>query len=51
MGFAVVLRQIPKGILSVCFYLEKELCNMEWNFLMQMDGKMKIITKEEVMHG
>lgn len=40
-----------KVFMSVCFYLEKELYNTVWNFLVQVEGKMEVITREEVMHG
>ena len=33
--------------LSVCYYLKKKLYNMEWNLLIQMQGRMKVITRLE----
>lgn len=37
---------------AVCLLLfSEELPNMEWNFLVQMKGRMQVITKEELVQG
>lgn len=43
----MVCGQMPKDFLFVCFYLKKKLRNMEWNLLMQMQGRMQVMTRLE----
>lgn len=47
-----LLQSVGRHQRAFCLFLPaKKLCNMERNFLMQMQGKMQDIAREDLVHG